>query len=265
MASRFSLQLNQAVAAVCVAIICVVAIGAMQIPRLNELRRTSAVMDTQTLNQQVEADRVQLSFLNKAPTFGFNNLLADWLFLDFLQYYGDDEARAKTGYGLSPDYFEVILGRDPYFLEAYTFLSTSSTIYAGMPERSVAIMERSLKAMKPNVPPGSYFAWRQKGIDELLFLGDAEAARRSFETAAEWASQSSLEGSDRVAEMSRQTADFLAKNPNSKSAQIGAWIMVYTTTPDELTRQVAVQRIEALGGQIVEADGGFSVQMPEQD
>jgi hypothetical protein len=261
--SRF--QLKQTLVALLVILICVVAIGGLQIPRLHQLRRASETLDIQTLRQQVEVEAVRLNLLQQVPTFGFDNLLADWVFLNFLQYFGDEPARDKTDYSLSPDYFEVILGHDPYFLGAYVYLSTSSTIYAGMPERSVAIMEKSLRSMKPNVPPDSYFAWRQKGIDELLFLGDAKAAQQSFEMAAEWASQSSLEGSDRIAESSRQTAQFLAKNPDSKAAQISAWTMVLSSTPDERTRQVAIERIEALGARILPTpDGSFQIQVPDE-
>ncbi|WP_416670287.1 hypothetical protein [Egbenema bharatensis] len=42
--------------------------------------------------------------------------------------------------------------------------------------------------------------------------------------------------------------------------------MVLTTAPDDVTRQTAVQRIEAIGGQIVQGeDGSFSIVPPEED
>ena len=39
--------------------------------------------------------------LKNLPSFGFDNLIADWTFLKFLQYFGDDEARDVTGYDLA--------------------------------------------------------------------------------------------------------------------------------------------------------------------
>jgi hypothetical protein len=74
------------------------------------------------------------------------------VFLGFAQYFGDDSARQITGYALSPDYFEIIVDRDPRFREAYLFLSVSSSLYAAMPERSVVLMEKGLKFLKPQDP-----------------------------------------------------------------------------------------------------------------
>ena len=220
-------------------------------PQLQRLKTQSQTATVESIRRNVEQEQVQLTLLKEMPAFGFDNLLADWTFLNFLQYFGDAPARAKTDFTLSPDYFEVILGRDPYFLNAYTFLSTSSALYAGLPERSVAIARKGLSSLKPNVPPESYYAWRQLGIDELLFLGDAQAARKSFETAASWAKQSSVPGSDRVAALSEQTAAFLANNPNSKTAQVAAWAMVLTNASDQRTHDTAILKIEALGGKVI--------------
>ncbi len=147
------------------------------------------------------------------PSFGYDNLIAGWVYINFLQYFGDEEARAKTGYSLSPEYFDVILGRDPRFLASYLSLSASTSMYAGMPERSIELMEESLQFLSPQVPERSYYVWRYKGIDELLFLGDSQAAKQSFTKTAEWASQSSDEDSKRAAAISQGTAKFLSRNP----------------------------------------------------
>ena len=209
---------------------------------------------------------MQLALLKKMPSFGFENLIADWTFLSFLQYFGDVSAREKTDYRLSTDFFEVILDRDPYFIPAYTFLSTSGSIYAGAPERSTAIMKKALSTLKPSVPPDSFFAWRQLAIDQLLFLGDSQAAKESFETAAAWARQSLLPGSGDIAASSQQTANFLANNPDSKIAQASSWTMVLSSAPDERTRKTAAQRIESLGGKVIlNPDGTFRIQLPPKD
>ncbi len=249
-----------------VALLCLTLIGLIQIPQLQRLKTQSQTATVEDIRRNVKQDQVQLTLLKKLPAFGFDHLLADWTFLNFLQYFGDTPARAKTDFTLSPDYFEVILGRDPYFLNAYTFLSTSSALYAGLPERSVAIARQGLSSLKPNVPPESYYAWRQLGIDELLFLGDAQAARKSFETAANWAKQSSVPGSDRVAALSEQTAAFLANNPDSKTAQVAAWAMVLTNASDKRTHDIAILKIEALGGKVIpNPNGTFAIQPPAKD
>jgi NAD-dependent DNA ligase len=258
--------LSQSIGASIVVLLCVVAIGALQIPQLNKLKDKAKTASLENLKTDVESERLRLHLLQKLPSFGFDNLVADWTFINFLQYFGDDPARAKTGYSLSPEYFEIILARDPYFLTAYLFLSGSTTLYAGMPERSVALMEQGLKSLSPQVPPKSYYVWRYKGTDELLFIGNTQAAKQSFEKAAQWASVYSDTESKKVTTLSAQTAQFLASNPKSKSAQISAWTIVLTNAFDQPTRQIAISRIQALGGKVsITSQGQVKVQLPQKD
>ncbi len=162
--------------------------------------------------------------------------------------------------------FRTAIARDPYFLDAYLFLSGSTTLYAGMPERTIALMEQGLKFLSPQVPPKSYYVWRYKATDELLFIGDAQAAKQSFEKAAEWASTYSDAESKNVAMLSRQTAQFIASNPASKSAQVSAWVLVLNNALDDRTRQTAISRIQALGGQVtITPQGQVKVQLPKED
>lgn len=263
MHSTLRRDLSQMIVTPIVAIVCVLVITWFQIPQLHQLHQHSQTASVAEIRSATEAEGVRLKLLQKMPALGFDNLLADWAFLGFLQYFGDETARDKSDYRLSPEYFEIVLNRNPNFLPAYVFASTSISLYAGMPERSVALMQKALQSLQPNAPLGSYYAWRQLAVDQLLFLGDGENAKRSFETAAQWAT---LQGDTNVAQLSQQTANFLANNPTSKAAQISAWSMVLTGVPDDRTRQTAISRIEALGGQIIQApDGSFSIRSPAQD
>ncbi len=240
----------------------IAAIAALQLPALQQLQGDRTPTDDE-LQRQLTIEATRLEVMKRSPAFGFDNLLADWAFLGFVQYFGDREARQRTNHELSADYFDIVLSRDPRFVLAYTFLSTSVSQYAGQPERAIDIMNANVSRMTPNAPADSFFVWRQKGIDELLFLGDAEAARTSFETAADWADQSTLPGSENTAVISRQTAEFLAQNPDSVLAQIGAWVLVLQNAVDDQTRQRARDRIEDLGGEIIpNPDGSFTIQMP---
>ncbi len=266
MLSRFSQRFSQSLGASLVAIGCIVAIGVLQVSQLNLLTSRAKKVSLEALQQEVESEKLRLNLLQKTPVFGFDNLIADWTFLNFLTYFGDDDARSKTSYALSPDYFKIIVDRDPRFLKAYIGLSTSISMYAAMPQESVALMEKGLKSMSPHTPPKSYYVWRYKGIDELLFLGDAKAARQSFEKAAEWASTYSDEESKAIAQFSRKTAEFLSRNPNSKLAQVNAWAMVLSNTTDKRSQQIAINRIEALGGKVViTAEGTVRIQPPPAD
>jgi hypothetical protein len=217
------------------------------------------------LQKQDEQEKVKLELLRKIPSFGFDNLIADWTFLRFLQYFGDEDVRNVTGYSLSPEYFDIIINRDPRFLDVHHFLSTSVSIYAGMPEKTVELMEKALETVLPT-QPNAYYVWRNKGIDELLFLGDSQAAQKSFEIAAEWASIHSDTESQMIAEISRNTAEFLRTNPNSIKAQINAWLMVFNHAVDDYTRNLAINRIEGLGAELyIDPQGQIIVNFPTED
>ncbi len=241
------------------------AIGILQMPRLNTLKQKQSI-SSETAKKEVDSSKASLELLQKLPTFGFDNLVADWVFIEFLEYFGDDEARQITDYRLSPEYFKIIVNHDPRFLDIYPFLSASTSIYAGKPELTIELMEKGLKSLDPHQQKHSYYVWRYKGTDELLFLGDPQAARQSFQKAAEWASIYPDEESQQVAQVSRQTAQFLENNSESKSAQVSAWGMVLQNAVDKQTRDTAVRRIEELGGKvIVSPDGRVNIQLPERD
>lgn len=234
----------------------------LQRQRLRNIQLGGATQDsTSNLIRQDQRDLLRLSLLSEMPTFGFDNMIANWTFLNFLQYFGDSDSRSQVGYRVSPDFFEVIVDRDPLFIHPYLYLSTSTSLFAGEPERSVNMMTRGLSAMTPQTPEGGYRVWRYMGLDQLLFLGDGIAAQQSFETVAQWADQSSEPEADSIAQISRQTAAFLAENPVSKAAQISGWIQVASMAIDDETRLIAIERIEALGGTIIVSEQGrISVQ-----
>lgn len=256
---------RQAVISPLVGFLCVLSVGWLQFPQLQSLIRSKEDVAVEALEREVNREKNRLNFFQRIPNFGHGNLIANWIFIGYLQYFGDAEARDQTGYHLAPEYFEAIVRHDPRFVDAYLYLSTGSSMYAGMPERTIEIMERGLQSLSPGVPKRSYFVWRFKGIDELLFLGDTKAAENSFATAAAWASKFTDERSQSVAAISQRTAEFLRENPDSKNAQISAWTMVLNSQSDERTRERAIREIEALGGKIVSTPEGNMIQFPPSD
>ncbi|MCC5656463.1 hypothetical protein LC608_05605 [Nostoc sp. XA010] len=257
---------RKAIATPFVICMCILGVGLIQFPQLQKLINTKQSASLETLKKEIQSENIRLNFLKKTPTFGYNNFIADLVYLNFLQYFGDDEVRDKTGYSLSPEYFEIILERDPRFLAAYRSLSISTSLYAAMPERAIALSEKGLKSLSPSVPEKSYYIWRYKGVDELLFLGNAKAAEQSFATAANWASKFSDEESQMIANTSQKTAEFLGRNPNSKYAQISTWAMVLNNHVDERTQKRAIREIEALGGKVITIpEGNHKIVFPPKD
>ncbi len=232
------------------------------------LKSLTADIENQSVQQEQIALKVkksELLALSKMPAVGFGNLVANWTFLDFLQYFGDEKTQATEGYELAASYFEPIVAHDPYYRQFYLFLSGSSSAYAATPQETISLMDKGLAKLSPNEPADSYYVWRYKGVDELLFLGDGQAAQKSFETAANWAEASQDPASELFAQLSSQTAQYLSSNPNSEAAQINAWSSVLTTALDNATRERAVAQIQALGGDVVfSEDGGIKIEFAQQ-
>ena len=137
------------------------------------------------LIQEEEQARL-INWQQQSSNHGFSNLMADWSYLNFVQYFGDKKARETIGYKLVPDYFKAISKIDPHFTQAHLRLSIANTMYAGHPEQTVALMKQVLKSVNPEQEEASLL-WTSKGLDELLFLGDKDAAINSYKMAAKWA------------------------------------------------------------------------------
>lgn len=245
-----------------VASLCAVALISLQLPRLNVQQQQT---DKAEYLKQEESEGLRLSLLKKMPSFGFNNLIASWVYLNFIQYFGDGPVRQQTGYSLSPDYFEIIVNRNPRFVNAYFHLSPATSLFAGRPDRSVALMAQGLQSISPKTAPKAHMLWLYKGVDELLFLGDTQAARRSYQMAAQWASLSKEPNSQQVAARARETVQFLAKNPNSVLPRVNAWATILSNARDDETRQLAIHNIIKLGGKvIISRDGILQIKAPSE-
>ncbi|MBV5261782.1 hypothetical protein FLX56_25550 [Synechococcus moorigangaii CMS01] len=231
---------------------CGAVILALQQARLNNLKQGTD-LTPEVVARQAETEAASLALWQQLPTYGYDNLVSDWVFLRFLQYFGDDEARKLGDYRLSADYFEVIVDLDPWFMEGYYYLSGSSSLYAATPDRTVELLNRGLAEMTPTVPDKSFYLWRLKAIDEQLFLGDIPAAIQSYKTAAAWAAVYDDPESQSAKQRSEATAAFLTRDPRSVMARITAWSSVLGQARDAEAQKRAIAELEALGV-IVEVD-----------
>lgn len=250
-----------------VAILSAFCVGFVQVSEL-QTNKNATLDSTQSALLEIKEQEHSLTTSKLMPCLGFCNLKANITFLQFLQYFGDDEARDANGYALSNNFFQSILRDNPYYTDFYIFMTGSVSLRAAMPDKSVDLMNLGLTSLADQHLEDSFYIWRYKAVDELLFLGDTEAAKSSFRMAADWAHESSLPESDLIASTSQQTADFLEQNPDSKSAQVSAWSSVLSTAIDDETRKRAISSIQALGGEIViNSDGSVTVRYArvEQD
>ncbi|ARI81742.1 hypothetical protein IQ224_02335 [Microcystis sp. LEGE 00066] len=212
-------------------------------------------------SQESLLKNAQVELLKNIPSFGFDNMLANWAMLQFIQYYGDGDARRETGYGLSPDFMEIVTKNDPKFVRAYLMMSVASSVNAGKPERTIEIMNKGLAKLSPDIND-AYFVWLYKGVDELLFLGDIPAAKKSNQMAADWAK---IAGNEFIEKSARGTVKFLETNPDSRAPRVGAWMLVWINSQDEETRRLAKENIEKLGGKLVVVNNNQVMAIPPKD
>jgi hypothetical protein len=211
--------------------------------------------------KEENSTRAILNLQKNLPAFGFHNLVADWNFLGYIQYFGDGKAREQTGYSLIPDFFEIMSERDPHFIQAYLQMSTANSIYAARPDKTVEFMNKILRSLSPETSPLSPYVWIYKGVDEILYLGNLKAAQNSYEMASKWAS---IQGNKYMADQTAATAQFLASNPNPKKAQISAWATILTTTPDQKTQRYALDKMRSLGAEVfITPQGQLQIKIPE--
>lgn len=219
-------------------------------------------VDYQQKEQQLKAEA---KLQNNMPAFGFDNLVADWAFLKYIQYFGDTEARDETGYSVITDYFKTIVNKDPRFIQASLNLSASNSMFAGEPKKTVALLEETAESLSPDMPGNSFMVIAYKAVDEILFLGDLKAAQKSYTKAAEWADQKETEASKDVAKRYRDTVKFLATNPDPTITQVAGWSMILRNNSDPKIKNYAITKIESLGGEVTfNANGEPSVKPPEK-
>ena len=230
------------------------------------LQKSSLEATTQSQQnyaQQSKAAAASLAVQKRFPSFGYDNLVADWAFLQFIQYFGDTDARSATDYSLVPDYFEMVVNNDPRFLKAELILSTANSVFAGEPEKSVKYLNEAVQFLSPEIHHKSYAAWQYKGLDEMMFLGDIEAAKHSYQMAAKWAKEV---GATNIVNRVTQTVAFLEDNPDSKRARVTGLVTILSNAPDPKTRQEVIKEIESLGGKVtIKENGRVSVSLPEED
>jgi len=230
---------------VTIAIAAIAGIIKLQQPQLQQLSARDVASPE---DQRQEA--LNLSLMSRSPSFGLDNILADWAFLNFVQYDGDTATRKAVGYPLAPKYFEMMTRLDPRFVDSYVFLSGIMSYQMGMPKEAIALMDRGTSALTPKDHPKAFLVWRLKGLDQLLMANDLDAAQFSYDQAGDWALASSDASVREVGPIFKQTAEFIRTDPNNKTVLLWSWSAIYdqaVVTRDEVTQARAREMLLKIG------------------
>lgn len=208
--------------------------------------------------------KAKVKLQQNIPTFGFNNLFANWNYLQFIQYVGDNEARDITGYSIITDYFKTGVKQDPNFVQSHLTMSSANSLFAAEPEKTIEFLTEVSKKVNPEAVYYSFFLWTYKATDEILFLGDLEAAKNSYLMAAKWASLRQDELGEKLSKRYKTTANFLETNPDPSQAQFGAWMNILSVNKDEKTQDYVLNKLEELGAEInTSPDGKLEIKPPQ--
>jgi hypothetical protein len=255
-------------------IVALIVVAQVQMPRLATIKAEKQGYNKLQLERETQLSKQQLSAFRVLPGLGYDNLLADIQFIDLLQYIGDTDARMIVGYESLFDRFEVILDRDPRFLNAYYMLGGTGSVDGADPRRSVELIDRHLPKLTARAPERAYYIWRTKSVDELLFLNRTDQAKRSLQMAVAWTKEYGNDpdamNAGRVSEVAIAS---LNKNPGSKKAKTEAWKMILNNLVDARGNvsnpkafQRAVNEIRNLGGEVrINAEGQIEILNPEAD
>lgn len=229
-----------------------------------QLSQLNVLEDKTNYLQEEISLKARAKLQQKIPAFGFDNLYADWTYLQFLQYFGDAEARREAGYSVVTDYFEIVVDRDPKFIQSHFVMSAANSLFAGRPEKTVELMNKVLETVTPQMSDYSFYLWSYKATDEILFLGDLETAKNSYLMAAKWAEMQDSELGNKMSERFGSIAKYLATDPDPTKAQFGAWMTILSSSRDEKVKSRVLEKLKDLGAEInISPDGKLEIKPPK--
>ncbi|MEM8829871.1 MAG: hypothetical protein AAGE96_10990 [Cyanobacteria bacterium P01_G01_bin.19] len=226
-----------------------VCLAGIVVSQSQEYRKSAQKLDYADYVSQENQQGELIAWQQKSPKLGFDNLVADWSYLNFVQYFGDADARETIGYRLVPEYFAAIADIDPHFTQAHLRLSIANSMYAGNAAETVALMNEILAYTDPE-SADSALLWTSKGLDELLFLGNKQAAINSYKIAAKWANISQSDRPDGLTIKDLEEALESTDDIDLKEAQIRAWSSVLVHIRDNNQRDEIISRISHLKAEI---------------
>ena len=246
-------KINQLVAT-CLPFICLAGIVVLQ---GQEYKRSVQKLDRANYLLQEQEEAKSIDWQKRSPNLGFSNLKADLSYLNFVQYFGDKEARETIGYKLVPEYFEAIAEIDPRFTGAHLRLSIANSMYAGDPETTIALMQQVLDSIEP-MSEEAVAVWTSKGLDELLFMGDKVSAIESYKMAEQWAAlvqsdkpngMASLRPEEKIKDLEEALKS--TTKLELKEAQLRAWSSVLVHIRDYDRRKEIIDRLDRIRDEIL--------------
>lgn len=180
----------------------------------------------------------------KKLTFGFDDLMADVVWLQFIQYFGENtrNKRANRPYDFSYiyRYIDLITTLDPDFSYAYWFGAFAIADEMERPDLAMMLLNRGIRN-NPDIWWLSYTA----GVMELMYNNDFVDAAKYFKTA-----QKINPNIERV----NSIIDVMESKAEKQEKERDIWLQIYQDAlkrGDDVTQERAKNKLKALGYRIV--------------
>ncbi|MBC7882936.1 MAG: hypothetical protein H7Y37_16715 [Anaerolineae bacterium] len=183
-----------------------------------------------------------LSQPSKPPiTLGFSNLIADWQWLQYVQYFGDQQARQQSGYGQSEEALEQIAALNPQFVFVYVQANYAVAEAMHQPEKAVRFL---LKGAQKNPGkqdalgmPGTWYLYRLAASIVFRHFNDYERSAQLFTLAA------AEPGAPAVM---KENAAYFFHAANDQERAIRLWKEFYQEAPTAQMKRAAREKLISL-------------------
>jgi hypothetical protein len=192
--------------------------------------------------EQVPPPRVDVNLffvppagLTEGLAAGYQNMIADGLWLGLLQYYGDRLVHVNKHAVNLDAMFELITNLDPKFYFAY-FLGTWALSDNHQPEAACALLNKGQR-----LNPTDYNYPYLRGFVQFLFQHDYAAAAKSF------AETTRYPGAPRFAWTLQARME---QTEGKDDLALSIWRGLAERAPDENTRAIAKKNVERILAEI---------------
>jgi len=168
----------------------------------------------------------------KMLSLGFDNLLADFYWLGFVQYVGDTSARQKDRYADAEKYVDLIVTLDPKIVQVYYFAAFIIGSEQKQPHIAAQIIDRGIAANQEN-----WYLPFIAGINQYLYAHNDVLAAKYYRMAARFPEAPKWLG--------RQADVMEAKIP-SVIKEVNVWDRIYYSSKDILVKERARGKLASL-------------------
>ncbi len=120
----------------------------------------------------------------KILSLGLGNLWADWYWLQFVQYFGDVQARDQTNFDYCDDYLTLITTLDPQFTGAYAASAYSVAEMQEEPQKALDLMEKGIRLNEGKKLTYLWYLYQRAAGVSFLYLKDTRKAAQYLEKAS---------------------------------------------------------------------------------